>query len=238
MDNKKIGKLIADLRKAKGLTQQDLGDIVGVGFRAASKWERGITMPDISIINELSKILGITSDELLSGEVNKDIKSSKNNKLSNKIKITISIITVIILIITATTIYLQNKTYIYEITQIDGADYNIEGRVTFNKNKMSILVNKLIFLEKNFSSQIIQDYEYEIYSKDTYIFGYGKNPEAINNLQKITIEEMSKNFKVNYNGETTIKRREIVENKLSIILYLRNENNSTITKKIEFILYK
>ena len=57
MDNKKIGNLIASLRKSKGLTQQDLGDLVGVGFRAVSKWERGITMPDISIINELSKIL-------------------------------------------------------------------------------------------------------------------------------------------------------------------------------------
>ena len=70
MDNKKIGKLIADLRKKQGLTQQELGDKVGVGFRAVSKWERGITLPDITIINEVSRILGISSDELLAGELN------------------------------------------------------------------------------------------------------------------------------------------------------------------------
>ena len=40
----------------KGLTQEQLGDMVGVGFRSVSKWERGITLPDISIINDVSKI--------------------------------------------------------------------------------------------------------------------------------------------------------------------------------------
>lgn len=65
MDNKRIGKLISELRKKKGLTQQELGDKVGVGFRAVSKWENGVTLPDISIIFELSKVLGINVDQLL-----------------------------------------------------------------------------------------------------------------------------------------------------------------------------
>lgn len=66
MDNQRIGRLITELRKQKGLTQQELGDQVGVGFRAVSKWERGLTLPDISIISDLSKILGISTDYLLS----------------------------------------------------------------------------------------------------------------------------------------------------------------------------
>lgn len=65
MDNKRIGKLISELRKKKGLTKQELGDKVGVGFRAVSKWENGVTLPDISIISELSKVLGINVDQLL-----------------------------------------------------------------------------------------------------------------------------------------------------------------------------
>jgi len=65
MDNKKIGNLISELRKKKGLTQQELGDKVGVGFRAVSKWERGITLPDISIMSDLSDTLGINVDYLL-----------------------------------------------------------------------------------------------------------------------------------------------------------------------------
>ena len=89
MNQEKIGALIAKLRKEKGLTQSDLGAIVGVGFKAVSKWERGITCPDISIINELSKILGITSDELLSGKLNEEHKSlsSKGYKFNKNLNI-------------------------------------------------------------------------------------------------------------------------------------------------------
>ena len=65
MDQVKIGKLIARLRKNKNLTQQALGDIMGVGHQAVSKWERGNCLPDISIINKLCEVLDITSDELL-----------------------------------------------------------------------------------------------------------------------------------------------------------------------------
>ena len=86
------GRFLKKLRTAKKMSQTELALMLGISNRAVSKWERGITMPDISIINELSKILGITSDELLSGEINKETKSIKTNKVSNKIKITISMI--------------------------------------------------------------------------------------------------------------------------------------------------
>ena len=84
MDQEKIGKLIAKLRKSKGLTQSELGEMVGVGFRAVSKWENGITSPDISIINDLSKILGISADELLQGELNKNKEPSSQKKFNYK----------------------------------------------------------------------------------------------------------------------------------------------------------
>ena len=113
MDNKKIGKLIAELRKQKGLTQQELGDMLGIGFRSVSKWERGITLPDITIINEVSKILGISSDELLSGKVNKE---HKDNKIPSKFKITFSIIMTIIVILITSFIYYYNQTYTYLYT--------------------------------------------------------------------------------------------------------------------------
>ena len=84
MDNEKIGKFIAKLRKSKNLTQQELGDLVGVGGKSVSKWERGINMPDVSIINEVSKILGITSDELLKGEFDKKSTNEEYKKRKNK----------------------------------------------------------------------------------------------------------------------------------------------------------
>ena len=68
MDQIKIGKFIADCRKQKGLTQMQLSEKLGITDKAISKWERGIAMPDSSIMLELCDILCISVNELLSGE--------------------------------------------------------------------------------------------------------------------------------------------------------------------------
>lgn len=68
MDQIKIGKFIAELRKQKNMTQQQLGDEIGVSFKTISKWETGKGMPDLSSLKPLSDCLGITINELLSGE--------------------------------------------------------------------------------------------------------------------------------------------------------------------------
>lgn len=63
-----IGKRIAQLRKEKGLTQEDLSRMMEVSAQAVSKWENDQTCPDISSLPKLAKILGVTVDELLSGK--------------------------------------------------------------------------------------------------------------------------------------------------------------------------
>lgn len=68
MDQIKIGKFIAELRKQKNMTQQQLGDEIGVSFKTISKWETGKGMPDLSLLKPLSDCLGITINELLNGE--------------------------------------------------------------------------------------------------------------------------------------------------------------------------
>ena len=69
MDQVKIGKFIAECRKDKKLTQADLAEKLNITDRAVSKWETGNGMPDSSIMLELCNILGISVNELLSGEV-------------------------------------------------------------------------------------------------------------------------------------------------------------------------
>ncbi len=71
MDNEKFGKFIKDLRKLKNLTQKELGEKVGVTDKAVSKWERGHSFPDITMINTLADALGITTSELLNAELGK-----------------------------------------------------------------------------------------------------------------------------------------------------------------------
>ena len=67
MDNNKIGRNIASLRKTKKLTQQQLGDKLFITDKAVSKWERGISFPDISMLIPISKVLEISLYDLLTG---------------------------------------------------------------------------------------------------------------------------------------------------------------------------
>ena len=67
MDSKMVGSQIARLRKEKGLTQNDLGDRLGVSFQAVSKWERGETLPDTAILLDLANALETSVDIILTG---------------------------------------------------------------------------------------------------------------------------------------------------------------------------
>ena len=82
MDQLKIGKFIAECRKQKNLTQMQLAEKLGITDKAVSKWERGIAMPDTSIMLELCDILGISVNELLSGEkISMENSNQKNEQL-------------------------------------------------------------------------------------------------------------------------------------------------------------
>ena len=82
MDQIKIGKFIAACRKEQKLTQLQLADKLGITDKAVSKWERGIAMPDTSIMLELCEILQINVNELLSGEkISMENKNQKNEEL-------------------------------------------------------------------------------------------------------------------------------------------------------------
>ena len=69
MDQLKIGSFIAERRKMKSLTQAQLAERLNITDRAVSKWENGRCLPDAAIMLELCKILDITVNDLLSGEV-------------------------------------------------------------------------------------------------------------------------------------------------------------------------
>lgn len=68
--NETIGSRISKYRKAKGMTQEELAYQLGVSSQAVSKWENDASCPDISLLPQLCRLLGITSDELLTGKTN------------------------------------------------------------------------------------------------------------------------------------------------------------------------
>lgn len=68
--NETIGNRISKYRKEKGMTQEELAGKLGVSSQAVSKWENDASCPDISLLPQLCKLLGITTDELLTGNTN------------------------------------------------------------------------------------------------------------------------------------------------------------------------
>ncbi len=82
MNQIKIGEFIAERRKEKNLTQAQLAEKLLITDRAVSKWERGKSLPDASIMIELCEILGISVNELLCGEkISMENKNEKNEQI-------------------------------------------------------------------------------------------------------------------------------------------------------------
>ncbi len=80
-----IGNRITKYRKAQGLTQEELATKLGLSSQAISKWECDTSCPDISLLPDLCKELGITADELLTGNSNevKLVPSEQRKKLED-----------------------------------------------------------------------------------------------------------------------------------------------------------
>ena len=135
MDLIKIGKYIAEKRKALGLTQKQLAEKLNMSDKSVSKWERGICLPDVSIYMELCSILRISINEFLTGEdigaenvIEKSdsnlIQITKESKKKQKnLKTILAVVTVFAVIVSAIlgTLFfhklIQPKNYITAVDQ-------------------------------------------------------------------------------------------------------------------------
>lgn len=124
MDQVKIGKFIAERRKTKNLTQQELASELGITYKAVSKWECGNGLPDVSLYVPLCEILGITLNDFFAGECLKKEEvipnsekvilnlvkeeSKQKKKLKKTIIILLSIIFVLILFLFIAYQYVHN----------------------------------------------------------------------------------------------------------------------------------
>ena len=171
MDQKKIGKFIAELRTEKNLTQTELGEMLGVSYKAVSKWENGICLPDASLYNDICKIFKITKDELFAGcrrEINYKNKTKYIllilclillvvcvfvTKITNDM-IGISILGIIIII----TLAFFNSN-IYKLTSINKDDKKIKIIKIFNYlfiiTVPILIIVQYIFNIKNYNNEFI-----------------------------------------------------------------------------------
>ena len=78
MQQEKMGCLLRELRKEKGMTQEQFAEVFGVTNRTVSRWENGINVPDVSILVEISKFYDVGILELIEGERKQEIMKSEN----------------------------------------------------------------------------------------------------------------------------------------------------------------
>ncbi len=234
MDQIKIGKLIAKLRKEKGLTQQQLGEKVHVGDRAVSKWERGITLPDIAIINELSEILGITSDELLKGELNK-VEEVTEKKFNYKLLLLLIPVLIIVAIIIIAN---RENGDVYTLRR-NSTGYSLQGKLTINDKEMSIFINNIKFEDYDFTQQIVINYEYKLISQNQIICGLGDIDYAKMLDVPVSVEDLFKTFSIDYKMEIPTDIDRLLNNNFILKFIFVDEDNNKIEKNMEIeIIHK
>ncbi|MGL5440106.1 MAG: helix-turn-helix domain-containing protein [Filifactoraceae bacterium] len=80
MQNTSVGKIIRKIRLEKNMTQKQLANIMNISDKTVSKWERGLGLPEISLLNDLSEILGVDLASLLKGDVSNEDFANGNMK--------------------------------------------------------------------------------------------------------------------------------------------------------------
>lgn len=116
MDQIRTGEFIAAIRREKGLSQRELADLLAISDKTVSKWETGRGLPDVSLMLPLCDALGITVNELLSGErlsdssykakAEENIMNMMNERKENRTKFRLTIVTGIISVVTFVTLLL------------------------------------------------------------------------------------------------------------------------------------
>lgn len=138
MDQEKIGKFILNIRKQNQMTQKEFADKLNVTAQAVSKWENGRGIPDIEILQKISKEFNIDIDSILTG-------SKKKRKISKKY----IIVVILLFLILGTTIYTILSPKDYNFTDVTSASekFNVSGVAAYSSAKNSIYISDIEYLD-------------------------------------------------------------------------------------------
>ena len=198
MNQEKIGKLIAECRKNKKMTQQELAEKLGVSDRTVGNWENGRNMPDLSLFKPLCYELGISINDLMSGEkISKEHYQEKleeniinltvnNKKIFNRKLIIFSFTLAFLLMIFIVAVYIYN---FFEF------DVKYDGRLmkcSFNDNVLTYKIIGNSVLNTNYVERTINREKYmffhstiNIYNKRHSNWEYGESLAKMVNDEQI-----------------------------------------------------
>ena len=226
IDNEKVGKFIENLRKEKGLSQQDLAEKLSVSNQAVSKWESGKNLPDIAIQKQICEACNITLEELHAGE--RDIAKRKNTKkLKKENKIFLIIILFLIPIMTFFIVYFALNFRALKVYYSNSNITNEENGVRANLLILKLPRKLIIFINN------IKPYNYEVKDSDLLdlkLYSGGKILLSSSMIKNDIFEVDTTSFNPNkmilklkvdsVNNETKEFKREF-----ALVKYTKNENN-------------
>ncbi len=233
MDLKKIGNLIAELRKKKNLTQDQLGEKIGVSGKTVSKWENGIYAPNISLLNKLSEALETTTTELLNGEtINIEIPKNISDKTVDSLyfyteQTTINlwkkfVIYFIILFLTFSLLIVSifvknnyNNCITYEISS-SNKQYLVNGFIFMSPEKDILVINNIEnAADENYYDVQAYSYEYSLIFDNVTIWKEGNLSlyEHQKDDELIKFDEILSNIHI-YNIEPSRYDEIILKNRL------------------------
>lgn len=227
IDNEKVGKFIENLRKEKGMTQQELASILSVTNQAVSKWESGKNLPDIATQRIICDTFSITMEELHAGA--RDIKKrnkSKQIRKENKI-FSIALVCMIPVMVFFIVYFIINfralKIY-YSNSQITNEENSVRANLLILK-----LPRKLIIFINN-----IYPYNYEVKDSDLLDLKLYSGDKVLLNSSMIkndifevdTTQDIDrKNVRIVLKIDSADGTSKIFERKMKLIRYEKNEKN-------------
>lgn len=246
MNKNEFGNFLAKLRNENKLTQEQLGEKLNVGSKTISKWECGISSPDLNTLCKLAKIYNLSLYELINCERIKnpllskyDIKKILNKKSIKNILMKKAVLVIICFFLLAAVLFCINYTIknygkieVYELVS-DNENYYVEGHLTRTQDEYYLSISKVKALDKSIINDDEKYKELIFGIKDESLKNYKKsNNEIVEYFDRgITLENVIDKVVVHINSK--------IENSYSsnLILYIKciDENNNE--KKIEINMH-
>ncbi len=245
----KVGRFIAELRKQKGLTQEQLAEKINVSNKTVSKWEVGINVPDTNCLFELSKVFNIPTQDILNGgeiqnneENNDSIKNGINfyNRLFIKKVMRITLLIIIGFIAVFSILYTAsnyNRVQVYDIMSLDD-NFTINGYLIYNVEESIFMVDDIKYTGKDdIYSNSISYYKLSIKnsSQDLLYFIDEQYLDTHSDISTV-LNKVKISFATNLNEYKSVNLENI--NSFYLSLIFKSEESITLNYKIKLNMKK
>lgn len=226
MNQEKIGKLIKQIRKENNLTQAEFAKKYNVTYQAVSKWETGKNIPDIELLNQISKDYNIDIAGILDGKI---------KKKSNTKKIIVIFSSFLLMVIISFSLYLifHQDSFEFKTLSAECTDFKITGSIAYSKDKSLIYISSINYCGKDDSDKY-KEINCSLYDKKGKVKTKVSDCNNKNN-KNITLENYLQNVKFMIDDyESSCKTYD--KNTLWIEIIATYKDNKQINYKIPLSL--